>query len=673
LNRTCNDESGHVAPASRLLAAGPAMKLRRLLPSPQRLSTKIVGTLLGFMLLALFAVGSTLFLSWQLEGSSAAINEAGSVRMHGYRLINLMARWTQEPDDVQAKQKTWEELQAIDTIFAELDRGNPQRPLFLPPAIGIQTDFQQVSARWLHEIRPLAAATLAVDATSSQRQANWGRLQQQIDGFVADVNRLVRSIEQDSEQRTSWLRTSQFVLVVLALIGTVLMIWLMYVLIIEPVARLQKGILRMTEKDFGVRLPVAERDEFGQLAEAFNQMADRLEGLYNNLENRVRDKTEKLEEQNRELALLYDSAAFLQLPQPVEAVCQGFMQRISQYFQADGCTVRVLDPHRGNIYMLVQQGISEVMAETEQCMKVGDCLCGAAASEEVSMVYDLRRVDAGNKLQCHKDGFATVSVFHIHAHQQHLGFFNLYFRQPKEFSKNETALLDTLGQLLGVAIENIRLAMREREMAISEERNLVAQGLHDSIAQGLTFLNIQVQMLEDSLQQGKIDEVSEIVPALRTGVQESYEDVRELLLNFRSRLAEGDLAHSLQTTVEKFSRQTGIDARLLTELRGTPLSREQQLQMLFIVQEALSNIRKHAGASRVEVRLDERQDFTLSIHDNGVGFDATTLLQNGDTHVGIHIMRERAQRIGASFEVSSTPGDGTTVMLRLPREQRRAA
>jgi two-component system, NarL family, nitrate/nitrite sensor histidine kinase NarX len=649
------------------------MKWWYLLPSPQRLSTKIVGTLLGFMLLALFAVGSTLLLSWQLEGSSAAINEAGSVRMHGYRLTNLMGRWLQEPDDVLTKQKTWEELQAIDAIFAALDRGNPQRPLFLPPAATIRSEFQQVSGRWLHELRPLAAATLAANLPSSARQANWNQLQLRMDGFVTDVNRLVRSIEQDSEQRTSWLRTSQFVLVVLALIGTVLMIWLMYLLIIQPVERLQKGILRMTEKDFGVRLPVTERDEFGQLAEAFNQMADRLEGLYNNLENRVRDKTEKLEEQNRELALLYDSAAFLQLPQPVEAVCQGFMQRISQYFQADGCTVRVLDPHRGNIYMLVQHGISDAMAEAEQCMKVDDCLCGAAVAKEISMVYDLRRIDAGVELQCHKDGFATVSVFHIHAHQQPLGFFNLYFKQPKVFSKSEIALLDTLGQLLGVAIENIRLAMREREMAISEERNLVAQGLHDSIAQGLTFLNIQVQMLEDSLQHGKLDEVADIVPALRTGVQESYEDVRELLLNFRSRLAEGDLAHSLQTTVEKFSRQTGIDAQLLTEGKGAPFPREQQLQMLFIVQEALSNIRKHAGASRVEVRLDERQDFALSIHDNGVGFDATTVLQNGDTHVGIHIMRERAQRIRASFEVSSVPGGGTTVMLRLPREQRRAA
>ncbi len=202
---------------------------------------------------------------------------------------------------------------------------------------------------------------------------------------------------------------------------------------------------------------------------------------------------------------------------------------------------------------------------------------------------------------------------------------------------------------------------------------MVAQGLHDSIAQGLTFLNIQVQLLEDSLQQGNIDEVIEIVPALQAGVKESYEDVRELLLNFRSRLAEGDLVRSLETTVDKFRRQTGITAEFVADVDGAPFPREQQLQILFIVQEALSNIRKHAVASRVEVSLADQKDFALTIRDNGIGFDVESLRQKGESHVGINIMRERAQRIRAAFDIASVPGAGTTVVLHLPHEQRLAA
>ncbi|HEX2529889.1 MAG TPA: type IV pili methyl-accepting chemotaxis transducer N-terminal domain-containing protein [Burkholderiaceae bacterium] len=637
----------------------------------QRLSTKIVGALLGFLLIALSAIGATLLLSWQLQGSSAAINEAGSLRMHSYRLTMMLSRVVNEPEQPATRTDTAQVMVMVDQTFARLQRGDPQRPLYLPPTQKIHTEFERIYTRWQKEIRPLANTVLQLGPLALQ--GDWQRYLSQVDSFVTEANGVVQLIERDSERRTFWLRSSQLMLVAMALIGTVMMIYLMFLLIIQPVSRLQEGMERMTKKDFSVRLPVYSKDEFGQLALGFNEMSGRLEELYSGLEERVKQKTAELGDQNRELALLYDSAAFLQRPQPVESLCDGFLQRISEYFKADGGSVRTLDTSRGNLHMVAHRGMSKELVESEQCMKVGECLCGEAILNKDAVVHDLRLMDRACGLKCYSEGFATISIFHIHAHEQHLGLFNLHFRKAKVFSKREMALLETLGQLLGVAIENVRLATREREMAISEERNLVAQGLHDSIAQGLTFLNIQVQMLEESLHHSRMAEVGEIVPALKAGVKESYEDVRELLVNFRSRLAEGNLVRSLETTFDKFRRQTGIDVNFASSGNGAPFPREQQLQILFIVQEALSNIRKHAGACKVEVRLDDQQDFDLTIHDDGVGFDAETLLQKGENHVGIAIMRERAQRIQASFSVASAINQGTTVSLQLPRQLRRAA
>ncbi len=645
--------------------------LETLLPTWQRLSTKIVGALLGFLLLALIAIGATLMLSWQLEGSSAAINETGTLRMHSYRLSMLLARLVNEAGSENMQPATVQELKAIEQTFDRLHRGDPQRPLLLPPTTRIQNGFHVIQDRWSNSMRPMATDVLRQEGVA--RHAAWQKYQAQVDSFVAEVDALVQLIERDSELRTFWLRSSQLALVAMALSGTVVLIYLMFLLIIEPIDRLQVGIQRMTEKDFSVRLQVESNDEFGQLTRGFNHMADRLEELYGSLEQRVQTKTAALADQNRELGLLYDSAAFLQRPQTLESMCDGFLQRITKYFGAAGGSVRVLDDKNGNLHMVVHKGISTGLAASEQCMKVGDCLCGEAVAKKISIVRDLRESDTSRGLLCAKEGFATISVFHIEAHEQHLGFFNLHFREPKIFSQREQALLETLGQLLGIAIENLRLATREREMAISEERNLVAQGLHDSIAQGLTFMNIQIQMLDDSLRSGNTEEAAEIVPALRSGVQESYEDVRELLLNFRSRLAEDDLLGALKTTVDKFRRQTGIEAEFIAEGNGPPFSREQQLQMLFIVQEALSNVRKHAMARRVEIRLDNRQDFSLTIRDDGIGFQFDSLHQKGENHVGINIMRERAQRIHASLAVSSEIGKGTTVSLQLPQEERRAA
>jgi two-component system nitrate/nitrite sensor histidine kinase NarX len=636
----------------------------------QKLSTRIVGLLLGFLAIALTVIGATLLLSWQLEGSAAAINVTGSLRMNTYRLEIQSSALLQGRDGEHMRSQAMAQLKQIDSTMALLRRGDPQRPLFLPPNRAIRDEFDQVEAQWQRVLAPRVQALLAQPTPSA---ADTFAMQQQAERFVARVDGLVQLIERDSEGRTFWLRASQLLLLGLALLGTVSIIYLLFDMIVAPVTRLQNGMERMREQDFSVRLPVDSGDEFGQLASGFNQMADRLQGLYGNLEQLVQIKTAALEDQNRELALLYDSAAFLQQPQSAEALSEGFLQRIRAYFKADGGSVRVLEPQHGNLHMLVHHGISDELVAAEHCLKVGDCLCGDAVLKKVAVVHDMRRIDRGHELQCHREGYATVSVFHIYAQRQHLGFFNLHFRRPREFSTAECALLETLGQLLGTAIENQRLAGREREMAISEERNLVAQGLHDSIAQGLNFLNLQVQMLEQSLASQRIDEVADIVPLLRTGVEESYQDVRELLHNFRTRLQEGDLVSSLQATVDKFRRQSGIAVVLHADSNGAPFPREQQLQLLFIVQEALSNVRKHAGATRVEVTLRDQLDFELRIEDNGKGFDPASLQARGEGHVGIHIMRERAQRIDATLTLRSAPGNGAAVLLQLPRAQRRAA
>jgi two-component system nitrate/nitrite sensor histidine kinase NarX len=640
------------------------------IPGHLRLSTRIAGALVGFLLLALVAIGTTLWLSWQLEGSAAAINETGSVRKQEYRLAMLLTRDVYTPGGDHARDAR-AQIAAIDAKLALIARGDPQRPLGLPPAAAIRGSFDLATLRWQRELRPLALRVL--QARGDERPPLLRQFLGGVDGYVAQIDTVVGLIERDNEVRMFWLRSSQLALMALGMGGTVVLLYMMFSLIVDPVERLHAGMRSMADTDFGVRLTVASRDEFGQLATGFNRMADRVEQVYGSLEDKVRDKTSALEGQNRELALLYDSAAFLQVRQTLEPMCEGFIERIMRYFGADGASVRLVDPGNDKVHLVVHLGLSDEMVRAERCMPAGDCVCGEAVRGRQPVVRLLRTPLAPPDSRCARDGFATVSVFQIFAQDQHLGVFTLHFRTEKSFSEREMALLETLGRLLGTAIENMRLAAREREMAISEERNMVARGLHDSIAQGLNFLNLQVQMLEKSLQTGQPQEAAEIVPLLRAGVQESYEDVRELLQNFRSRLEEDDLNSALRKAVRKFRGQTGVDAKFTVDGNGgPPFAREEQLQILFIVQEALSNIRKHARADSVLVQVRDGRDFSLSISDNGVGFDASAA-PAGDSHVGLHIMRERARHINADLAVDSGHGTGTTVRLHVASEHRRAA
>ncbi len=216
---------------------------------------------------------------------------------------------------------------------------------------------------------------------------------------------------------------------------------------------------------------------------------------------------------------------------------------------------------------------------------------------------------------------------------------------------------------------------REKELAVSEERNLLAQELHDSIAQGLAFLNIQVQLLQDSLRKGRADEAMQTAGQLREGVQESYDDVRELLVHFRTRMHQSDLDSAIVAALEKFEGQTGIATGFERQGSGAPLEPTDEIQIMHIVQESLSNIRKHARAGRVAVTVRRtRREIEVVVEDDGGGFDPVNEPNVlSERHVGLRIMRERAHRIGGECQITSAPGKGTRVRFVLPKKQAEVA
>ena len=223
---------------------------------------------------------------------------------------------------------------------------------------------------------------------------------------------------------------------------------------------------------------------------------------------------------------------------------------------------------------------------------------------------------------------------------------------------------------MAVAIENRRLATRETDMAVSEERNLLAQELHDSIAQSLAFLNIQAQMLQGSLNAGKTDNAQEELARMREGIQESYDNVRELLVHFRIRVEHADLEAAVRSALDKFESHTGIRTLFAKTGSGEITEASSILQILHILQEALSNVRKHAQASAVQVQMHcEGKELMIRLCDDGQGFAPDGVVEEGGAHVGIGIMRARANRIGARFDLEAQEGQGTCVTLALHHGQ----
>jgi two-component system nitrate/nitrite sensor histidine kinase NarX len=627
------------------------------------LSTRILAVSIAALVIALVMILGTLWLSWQLEGAAAAINDTGSLRMRASRLALHL---TTNPDN--QGQIVNREISELEKILLDLQHGNPQRPLFLPDVAAVHTQMNAVVGLWQTQLKPAALNGLAGHGQHYLKI---------LPEFIEQTNLLVSLIEADNAGKITLLRMSQGVLILITCVGTLTMIYLLYLWIIVPVLQLQGGLQRVAEHDFSARLPVESNDELGVLSQGFNNMADELQGLYTELESRVQSKTAQLAAQNHELTALYDMAAFLNKPGDIEEMCHGFLRRVMRLFNAAGGSVRVIDPSGENLHLLVSEGISAALGEHEHCMKVDACFCGTATRQGVIVIRDFSKVQipAAQEMSCAKEGFVGIAVFRIVTQNAVLGSFSLHFDTQYNVPPAEAQLLETLGQHLGIALENQRLSAQARQLAVAAERNLVAQGLHDSIAQGLNYLNLQVQMLDDAAQRNAVVEISEIVPRLHLGVSESYQDVRELLLNFRSKLEVGELKSAVEETIQRFERQSGIPIQLnMNEQNGAPLPAEQQLQVLFILQEALSNVRKHAQASQVTVNINNHRDFELKIEDDGCGFDSAAVEARTDKqHVGLNIMQERASRLNAELDIQSSAGVGTRLHLLLRRSERQAA
>jgi two-component system nitrate/nitrite sensor histidine kinase NarX len=611
---------------------------------PLTVKLAVVGS--AVLVLALASIGLTLWVTWQLEGGAAAVNEAGRMRMQTWRLASVAkggAPLAEVPRLVAQFDKGLKELRA----------GDPQRPLFVPWNDNVAERFAAVESVWgnLRQFWLLQPEknSIRIDASAAE--------------FVGAIDLLVLAIEQQLARLTAILNLFQFLMMALAVGSAVAMLYTSYLYVISPLGRLQMGLRRLEEGDFATRIDVDTADEFGAVAAGFNRMAHTLQTMYARLEALVKAKTLRIEAQHARLESLYEVSAFLARTTSLEELSRGFAQRLRRVSGADAVTIRWVDAAQGRYVLLATDCFPAEIAEAEHSLRAGTCACGGAPADTRTRVIPIHASEPTAAHRCAKEGFQHMVRVPVRLHERALGECNLFFRGNVTLNTEEMELLDVMASHLAVALEGLRAFALEREAAVSEERAMLARELHDSIAQSLSFLKIQAQLLRAAVQKGQAEQTTQWLGELDNGLRDAVNDVRELLVHFRTRANEEDIEPALQETLQKFKHQSGLAAQLNVYGAGLPLAPDVQVQVLHIVQEALSNVRKHAGASRATIDVHKGPRWRIVVHDDGQGFDRSKALDS--SHVGLNIMRERAERIGAKVTIASTPGDGTAMTLQL--------
>ncbi|MGQ2978074.1 MAG: type IV pili methyl-accepting chemotaxis transducer N-terminal domain-containing protein [Polaromonas sp.] len=611
------------------------------------LSRKLIRIGAGLLVVALVSIGLTLWVTWQLEGGAAAVNEAGRMRMQTWRLASAVQARV-EPAELKAL------VARFDESLALLREGDPSRPLFVPWDDQVRARFSDVEALWRTQ-RPLWLA----DPPPAARD-----LLQAGAAFVDASDRLVLVIERHLSRLTAILNLFQLLMMGLAIGGAVIMLFTGYMYVINPLAQLREGLRKLESGDFKTRIEVDTVDEFGQVAAGFNHMAATLQSLYEGLEAKVEAKTRRIEAQRARLEALYKVSAFLAQAGSIDELARGFAQRVRAVMKADAAVVRWSDDANQRYLMLASDCFPQDLVEEERSLLAGACACGNLRPDARTRVIPILSHDEAPVRHCAKVGYESVVTVPIRMQQRLLGEFNLFFRTPVLLSADEIELLDALASHLASSLEGLRADALDREAAVAEERALLARNLHDSIAQSLAFLKIQVHLLRTAVQKGQAPQVQGALDELDVGLRESIGDVRELLVHFRTRTNTDDIEQALQETLQKFQSQTGLPGQLQIQGEGLPLPSDVQVQVLHVVQEALSNVRKHAGATQVGLEVHKGERWRFVVRDNGAGFD--TGKHPGQSHVGLNIMRERAGRIGAEVGIVSRAGQGTAVTLTLP-------
>ena len=372
----------------------------------------------------------------------------------------------------------------------------------------------------------------------------------------------------------------------------------------------------------------------------------------------------RLARKTQSLDILYEVATALSQPGTLEALLDGFLQAFIELVDARAASVRLITAE-GQTRLVASRGLAPEVMERDRLMPGAGCPCGLAAREGGLRIQHGSAPCAERlcRPMLERDCVELVAV-PVQYQDRILGVYNLFLDRPlSAMGEDMPDLMISVGRHLGLAIEKARLESEARRLAIMEERNLIGNELHDSLAQSLIGMRLQLKLLSESLSRGNVGGAQHEADRLADALAQANADLRELLTNYRLRIDDAGLVQTIANLVERFGRETAIAVFFQNECRDLALTPAQEIQVFYIIQEALTNIRKHSGARNVRVMLANEDDlYTVLIEDDGLGMAEDAQAAPG-AHAGLAIMRERTERLQGQMVIESEPGEGTRIVL----------
>lgn len=373
------------------------------------------------------------------------------------------------------------------------------------------------------------------------------------------------------------------------------------------------------------------------------------------------------------LDILSEISASIAGENDLEALLQRFLGTIMVLAGAGGGAVRVLTNGGLEMRLVGSVGLPDDVLEREQTVRHDCGTCGKAARDDsVQQATQLgvcRRQTRSEYFGQRCNQIVAVPLKHK---GRTLGVYSLFMDVEREFAPELLGLFRAIGELLGLALENDRLSRDNMRMTLMNERQMMANEVHDSLAQTLLYMKTRVSLLQDAIVEHDESRASGYLDDMDRELGNAHADLRQLLTHFRNRMDPEGLLHALQGIATDFHDRTGVFLDFTNCVPDLNLMVEQEVQVFHIVQEALANIGRHAHALRARLVLDRKDGFyEVTIQDDGGGMLSGAQASGKGAraqpeHFGMSIMQERARRLGGEITVGTAAGKGTLVRLSFP-------
>lgn len=478
------------------------------------------------------------------------------------------------------------------------------------------------------------------------------------------IEQLSHAVELYSSSRHILLVNIQVAFVIIAGAFTLLGYLLIRQRVLRPLSALTNAAQQIEKGDLNTRLDIPGEDEIGQLSRSFDQMRAAVQGYQTGLETSIKERT-------AEIVTAFEFSQEIVSQLNLDHLIQSVVDRSRTLMRADGASLCLLTPDGGSVELASTTNHKQAVKKLVQ--PIGDNLPDVVVASNRTISSQVSSF--GCSFLQHIPNHQCLSA-PLHVGEQVIGAICVVRSKDQPFEEEESRAFSLLANSAAIAILNARYAEQARQLAqraaALSERERLASELHDNLAQTLNLVNFKIGQIQAMLSDSMSETAQTEIKQVQTNVESAIEEVRLVVSEMASpaNAYEEELLPQLERSVEEFEQATGIVVGVTGV--GPSLSRLTALaqkQLLMIISEALTNIQRHAEAENVSLHFCADQDsLHVTIEDDGKGFQPEMI--KGNHHLGLRIMRTRAERSGGKVDIVSSPGKGTRVNACFPLGER---